>query len=475
MIMFLISAITMNAISIKIIKKPRQRLCMRKLFGTDGIRGEANKYPITAEIAMALGKAASSVLKSQARKPKFLIGKDPRLSGYMLEYALTSGICSTGADVLLVGPMPTPAIAHLTRSFAADAGIMISASHNPAHDNGIKLFDRDGFKLPDQTEERIEELILKKDLSELNVPFSSIGRAYRIDDAQGRYIEFAKGSIGNRSLKGIKVALDCANGAAYKVAPLIFSELGAELVTINNAPNGMNINKECGALHPEMVRKAVLSSKADIGITLDGDADRVIVVDEKGNILDGDTILAIAALELKSEGRLSKDTVVVTHYTNLAFDALMKENGIKVVRADNGDRYVIEEMRRNSYNLGGEQSGHIIFSDYNSTGDGTISGLQILSIISKKKNRLSKLASIYKRYPQIILNIDVREKKEIKRLNAASEIAKAEKELEGEGRLLIRYSGTQKMMRIMAEGKDEAKIKRIVSRIAECVKKEIGI
>ncbi|MFH0875152.1 MAG: phosphoglucosamine mutase [archaeon] len=447
---------------------------MRKLFGTDGIRGKANTYPITAEMALMVGKAAAIVLRNKIKKPKFLIGKDPRLSGYMLEYALTSGICSTGADVLLVGPMPTPAIAHITRSFGADAGIMISASHNPATDNGIKLFDATGFKLPDAVEEEIEKLIFKEDLSEYNVPTEQIGRAYRIDDAKGRYIEFAKASINNNSLKGIKIALDCANGASYKVSPMIFSELGADLVVINAEPDGLNINKNSGALHPEIVKVVVLENKADIGISLDGDADRVIIVDEKGNILDGDHLLSIAAIELKKKNKLAKDTVVVTHYTNLAFDDLMKKHKINVVRVDNGDRYVLEEMRKKGFNLGGEQSGHIIFSDYNSTGDGTISALQIVNILKGSKKKMSELALLLVKYPQIIVNVNVNEKKDIeKTLLIKKEIISAEKILGKYGRHLIRYSGTQNLLRIMIEGKDKKIITELANKIADAAKREL--
>ncbi|MBU0757164.1 MAG: phosphoglucosamine mutase [Nanoarchaeota archaeon] len=438
----------------------------RKLFGTDGVRGTANIYPITAEMALKIGKAAAIVLRNTVKKPKFLIGKDPRLSGYMIEYALTSGICSTGADVLLVGPMPTPAIAHLTRSFAADAGIMISASHNPATDNGIKLFDSEGFKLPDEVELEIESLVLEKDLSKHNVSPGSIGRAYRIDDAQGRYIEFAKSSISNFSLKGLKIALDCANGAAYKVAPLILSELGAELIVINNSPDGTNINKDSGALHPEVARTAVLGHSCDVGISLDGDADRVILVDDEGTILDGDNIISFSANYLKSKGKLNKNTVVVTDYSNLGLDVLMKKKGISVVRAENGDRYVIEEMRKNSYNLGGEQSGHIIFSDFNSTGDGTISALQVLRIMIESKKKLSTLAKELKKFPQVLFNIEVDKKKPLKNISGLDSLLKEIKiKFGSEGRVFLRYSGTQNLLRIMLEGKNLNEIESFGKKI----------
>jgi phosphoglucosamine mutase len=447
---------------------------MRKLFGTDGVRGEANKYPITAELALRLGKAASIVLKNSKKNAKFIIGKDPRLSGYMLEYALTSGITSTGADVLLVGPMPTPAVAHLTRSFAADAGIMISASHNPFQDNGIKLFDNKGYKLPDKIEEKIEKYVFKKDLSKYNAKPKKIGKAFRIDDAQGRYIEFAKNSINNNSLKGLKIVIDCANGAAYKVAPLIFRELGADTVVLNNHPDGLNINKECGALHPEIVMAAVLGNNADVGISLDGDADRIIAVDEKGNILDGDYLLAISAIFMKKNNRLNKNTVVVTQYTNLGFDKLMKRHGINVTRVKNGDRYVIEEMRKNNYNLGGEQSGHLIFSDYNSTGDGTISGLQILNIMKKTNKKLSKLSEKLEKFPQILINVDVKKKVPFSKLPKLKNMIKNIESKLSDGRVFVRYSGTQKLARIMVEGPNKENIEKYAKKIANQIKKEVG-
>jgi phosphoglucosamine mutase len=448
---------------------------MRKLFGTDGVRGTANKYPVTAEIALKLGKAAAVVLTEGKKKPVFLIGKDTRLSGYMLENALTAGLTSMGADVFLVGPVPTPAVAHLVRSFAADAGIMISASHNPYTDNGIKFFDLNGHKLPDDVEEKIEEIVLQKEIKTDHVTSKEIGRAHRIDDAKGRYIEFSKASIDNTSLKGLKIVLDCANGAAYKVAPDVFRELGAEVIVLSNKPDGNNINKECGALHPEVLREAVLGFQANLGITLDGDADRIFMVDEKGNILDGDYILAIAGLEFLKKKKLKNDTIVVTNYTNLAFDTLFKKHGGNVVRVKNGDRYVIEEMNKSDYNVGGEYSGHIIFSDYNSTGDGIIAGLQILRIMKEQKKSLFKLSSQLKKYPQVLLSIAVKEKKPLSKIESfQEEIKRVEEELGTEGRHLIRYSGTEKVCRIMIEGKDEDLINKIAKRISKIIKKEVG-
>jgi phosphoglucosamine mutase len=447
---------------------------MAKLFGTDGVRGKANTYPITAEIALKLGKAAAIVLKNKEnKKPVFLIGKDTRLSGYMLENALTAGLTSMGADVFLVGPVPTPAVAHLTRSFAADAGIMISASHNPSDDNGIKFFDNKGFKLPDEVENEIEKLVLSQEIKTDHVTSKDIGRAHRIDDAKGRYIEFAKNTVNNISLKGKKIVLDCANGAAYKVAPLILQELGAEVIVMFNEPDGNNINKGCGALNPDVIKKTVLENKADIGITLDGDADRVILVDDKGNIIDGDFIIAIAAIDMLQKNRLNKSAVVVTHYSNLAFDNLIKKHNGKIIRVQNGDRYVIDEMKKGNYNLGGEFSGHIIFSDYNSTGDGIIAALQILRIMQEKKKRLSELSSSLKKYPQVIISVKVKEKKPLEKITSVQkEIKTAEKLLGEKGRHLIRYSGTEMIARVMIEGEDKDLITRLANKIADAIKKE---
>ncbi len=447
---------------------------MRKLFGTDGIRGEANAYPVTAEIALSIGKAAAQVLTEGKNHPKFIIGKDTRLSGYMLEYAITSGLASAGADALLVGPMPTPAIAHLVRSFGADAGIMISASHNPAKDNGIKLFDSRGYKLPDSVEEKIERIVLGKNVGSHTSP-EKIGKAHRIDDAQGRYIEFAKGSVENISLKGLKIVIDCANGAGYKVSPLIFRELGAEVIVINNQPDGNNINQESGALHPEVAKAAVLGHQADVGITLDGDADRVIMIDEKGGIIDGDFIIALSAINLKEKGLLKNDSVVVTQYTNLAFDALMKKHGITTHRVENGDRYVIDLMRKKGFNLGGENSGHIIFSDHNSTGDGTISALQVLRIMHEENKPLSLLAGCLERYPQVLINVDVDKKVPFDKLPSVKEaLTKAEDALGKDGRIFVRYSGTQMKARVLVEGREKAVVERSARDVARSIKAAVG-
>lgn len=443
----------------------------RKLFGTDGIRGKANKYPMTPEVMLSLGKAIAQYF-SNGDTPKIIIGKDTRISGYMLETALTSGLVSMGATVLLVGPVPTPAISHLTRSFNADAGIMLSASHNPAEDNGIKIFDSKGFKLADLQEQEIESLIFS---GKINAESKKIGKAYRVEDARGRYIEFAKSSVANMSLEGIKLVVDCANGAAYKIAPQIFSELGAQVKSINDAPDGYNINRGCGALHIAGLSKSVISQKADIGIALDGDADRLIIVDSKGKVVDGDCIIACLALDLKENGRLKKDTVVATVMSNFAFENFLNSKGIKVIRAKVGDRYVIEEMSGRSLNFGGEQSGHIIYHDYSTTGDGIITALQILRLMKTKVKSVSELCAIFKPYPQVLLNVRVREKAPIEQLkNANSEIEKAQKQLKSNGRILVRYSGTENIARVMAEGRNLRKVKLITKKIADAIAKEIG-
>ncbi len=447
---------------------------MRKLFGTDGIRGKVNIFPLTGEVAFRLGQATALKFKAGKKRIKVIVGKDTRRSGYIFEYALTSGLCSMGADVYLVGPMPTPAIAHLVRSFAADAGVIISASHNPAGDNGIKFFDSHGYKLPDSVEEEIEELVSRGGIDASDVGIEDVGRAFRIDDAAGRYIEFAKGSVGNSSLQGLKVVLDCANGAAYKVAPLILSELGAEVIVYSADPDGLNINEQCGALHPEILSSAVLGNQADAGIALDGDADRVIMVDEKGKPVDGDRILAICGIELKKQGLLKSATIVGTVASSMGFEAAMKKEGISLVRTAVGDRYIIEEMRKSGYNLGGEQSGHIIISDYNTSGDGTLSALQVLAIMKKTTKKLSELGS-FEVYPQQMINIRVNSKPSLGGLREVQlAIRKAEEALGDEGRVLVRYSGTEKKCRVMVEGKDESLVRKHAKAISREIKKRIG-
>lgn len=449
---------------------------MRTLFGTDGIRGKSNTFPMTADMALKLGQAAGIVFKKKLGEEKItaIIGKDTRKSGYIFEYALTAGLCSVGIDVYLVGPMPTPAIAHLTKSFACDFGIVISASHNPASDNGIKFFDRDGYKLPDSFEEEIES-VMESEIDTTKINGIHVGKAKRIDDAAGRYIEFTKNSIKSISLEGIKVVLDCANGAAYKVAPLIFRELGADVLVLNNNPDGTNINEECGSTHPDVIRAAVLGHHADIGIALDGDADRVVMVDEKGNDVDGDHIIAMCALDMKKRGKLFHDAVVVTIMTNIGFDRAMHDKGIDVIKTKVGDRYVIEKMRKNNFTLGGEQSGHIIFGSRSTTGDGTLSALQVLALMNTSGKKLSELAQCMTSYPQVLLNVNVRQKTPIVEMPSVRDaIYDVESKLGTEGRVLVRFSGTERKCRVMVEGKDKKQIRAYAEFIVHKIDEEIG-
>jgi len=449
---------------------------MGKLFGTDGIRGVANIFPMTPEMVLSIGKATAHVFKEKCgkKKPKFVIGKDTRLSGYMIENALASGIVSVGADVLLVGPMPTPAIAHLTKALNADAGIVLSASHNPAEDNGIKIFSENGHKLSDNVEDEIEKYVLSGKIKTEHIKGDLIGKAHRVDDAKERYIEFAKASVESMSMKGLRVILDCANGAAYSTAPHILSELGAEVVVLNDRPDGLNINLDCGALHPEKMMEVVKEENAHIGIALDGDADRVIVCDENGKSVDGDHIIAICAINMKEKGTLKKNSVVVTIMTNKGFDIAMAKERIKVVKTKVGDRYVVDEMRKKGYVLGGEQSGHIIFSNYTTTGDGMISALQLLRIMKERGKKLSKLAECMTSLPQVLVNVDVKEKKDISKLKVNKNIKDAESKLGEKGRVLVRYSGTQNLCRIMIEGENKREIQKIADDIAKTMKKELG-
>ena len=449
---------------------------MGKLFGTDGIRGVANIFPMTPEMVLSIGKATAHVFKEKCgkEKPKFVIGKDTRLSGYMIENALASGIVSVGADVLLVGPMPTPAIAYLTKSLNADAGIVLSASHNPAEDNGIKIFSENGHKLSDNVEDEIEKYVLSGKIKTEHIKGDLIGKAHRVDDAKERYIEFAKASVESMSMKGLRVILDCANGAAYNTAPHILSELGAEVVVLNDRPDGLNINLDCGALHPEKMMEVVKEENAHIGIALDGDADRVIVCDENGRSVDGDHIIAICAINMKEKGALRKNSVVVTIMANKGFDIAMAKERIKVVKTKVGDRYVVDEMRKKGYVLGGEQSGHIIFSNYTTTGDGMISALQLLRIMKERREKLSKLAECMTSLPQVLVNVDVKEKKDISKLKVNKNIKDAESKLGEKGRVLVRYSGTQNLCRIMIEGENKREIQKIANDIAKTMKKELG-
>ncbi|OGP79171.1 MAG: phosphoglucosamine mutase [Deltaproteobacteria bacterium RBG_16_49_23] len=448
----------------------------RKLFGTDGIRGVANVDPMTGELAMQLGRAIAHLFKEVKGPHRIVVGKDTRLSGYMLETALASGICSMGADVWLVGPLPTPGIAFITTSMRANAGVVISASHNPYYDNGIKIFSRDGFKLPDEMEQRIEELILSNHLDSLRPTANAIGKAHRIDDVIGRYVVFLKNTFPNDlTLDGLRIALDCANGAAYRVAPTVFEELGAEVVPVGIEPDGENINARCGSLHPEVVTQLVLDEKTDIGIALDGDGDRIIFVDRYGKQVDGDHILAICGLQMLSEDRLKKGTVVTTVMSNMGLDRAIRNAGGKVVRTQVGDRYVVEEMVRGNYNLGGEQSGHTVFLDYNTTCDGILTALQLLAIMKRRERALDDLARVMEPLPQVLYNVEVREKKDLMEIpEIERRIRGIEKSLENSGRLLIRYSGTEPLLRIMVEGEDEKKLHEVAKELVELVKKHLA-
>ncbi len=446
----------------------------RKLFGTDGIRGVANVYPMTAEVAVRLGKAIAVHFRNENSRTKILIGKDTRVSGYMFESALAAGITSMGADVQLVGPLPTPAIAFLTTGMRANAGIVISASHNPYHDNGIKIFGSDGFKLPDASELAIEETVLADEPP--SIDSDRIGKAIRIDDAGGRYLEFLKHSFPRElNLEGLRIVLDCANGAAYKVAPWVFKELGAEVIKMGVHPDGFNINQECGSLYPEAVARKVKETRADVGICLDGDADRLILIDEKGNIVDGDKIIGLCAISLKNRGLLNHNTVVTTVMSNLGLEIAMENEGIKLVRSAVGDRHVVSEMRKGGFSLGGEQSGHIVFAEHSTTGDGTLAALQVLAIHRREQKPLSEIAKAITALPQTLVNIIVKEKPPIDSIPGFSEeLALVVAELGDKGRVLVRYSGTEPKARIMIEGPDEKTIAAYAERLSEKLRSSIG-
>ena len=455
----------------------------KKIFGTDGVRGVANIEPVTAETSLKLGRAAAHVFTQlnprknpPGTRPKIVLGKDTRLSGYMLENALVAGITSLGVDVLVIGPLPTPGVAYITRSLRADAGIILSASHNPYEDNGIKFFRHDGYKLDDQVEQQIEQLVFAGEIDSIRPTAGRIGRAARIDDALGRYVEFAKASFPRgMSLEEMHVAVDVANGAAYKSTPCILRELGAEVTVAHNDPNGTNINAQCGSIHPEEIQRLVKETGADVGITHDGDADRVLLCDENGEIVDGDEILAVASIDLLRTGRLEQNTVVTTVMSNFGLDETLAAQGGKVVRTKVGDRYVIEEMVQRKLNLGGEQSGHIIFRDFTTTGDGIISALQILRIMHKTGQPLSKLKTSLKKYPQAQRNLLVKEKPPLAELPAVMKLVnEIEKELSGKGRVLLRYSGTEPKIRLLIEGQEFDKIDKQANRIADAIQEAIG-
>jgi phosphoglucosamine mutase len=447
-----------------------------KLFGTDGIRGRANEFPITAEVALRVGKAVARVMRSSGQnRNRVLVGKDTRISGYMLETALTSGLVSMGMDVLLVGPLPTPAVAHLIKSMGAVAGIMLTASHNPYEDNGLKIFGPDGYKLSDELEGIIERHILGDEPEAPPLPAAQIGKAKRIDDARGRYIEFAKHTADNVPLNGMKIVLDCGNGAAYSIAPLIFQELGAEVIPVGVDPDGININAGCGALFPETAGDLVRKHNADLGVSFDGDADRVIFTDANGLVVSGDRVLALCAIGLKEQGRLKKDTLVATVMSNLGLIEAMKKQGIHVETTAVGDRNVIECIRKNGYSFGGENSGHLIFAEHSTTGDGIMSALQIIRLMKERNATMAQLSSVMREYPTQLVNLPTRSKPAIsslKKLNAL--MSEATGDFGDQGRHLIRYSGTENKIRVLVEHRDADLVDRWVSRFTDAIKEEIG-
>src|SRR5215469_4853826 len=456
----------------------------KKIFGTDGVRGTANVEPVTAETALKLGRAAGHVFKTlenQARgrgRYKIVLGKDTRLSGYMLENAISSGILSMGVDVLFIGPLPTPGVAYITRSLRADAGIVITASHNPYADNGIKFFRADGYKLDDQIEGQIDKLVFSGVIEKVRPAAEEIGKAVRIDDALGRYIEFAKsGFPKNLTLENIRIVVDCGNGAAYKSSPCVLRELGAEVIVFGNQPDGKNINENCGSMHPENLCAKVVEQKADIGIAHDGDADRVLLCDENGVLADGDDIMAIAATDMLARGTLSEKTLVSTVMSNAGLESAIRKAGGNMLRTAVGDKNVIDEMLKNGFNFGGEQSGHLIFRDFSTTGDGLIAALQILRIMRETRQPLSKLVKCWTRFPQLVTNVKVREKIPFENLDGVlAMVSAAELELKSAGgRVLLRYSGTEPKARLLLEGSDENALKVLSRKICGAIEKQIGV
>ncbi|HBH86368.1 MAG TPA: phosphoglucosamine mutase [Syntrophaceae bacterium] len=449
---------------------------MGKLFGTDGVRGVANEYPMLAEMALNIGRATAHLFKRKGHAPKILIGKDTRLSGYMFENALVSGICSMGVDAILVGVIPTPGIAFLTSSMRVDAGIVISASHNPFQDNGIKIFSGDGFKLPDEKELAIEEMIFANNMQKLHPSPSELGKAYRMDDARGRYIVFLKHSFPREyTLEGTKIVLDCAHGATYRVAPDTFFELGAEVTTLFDDPDGKNINDRCGSQHPEMLAAEVLKKGADVGFAFDGDGDRLIAVDEKGQVLTGDQIIAICANVMKKDGALTNNLVVRTVMSNIGLSVALQKIQAESVMTKVGDRYVLEEMQAKGSALGGEDSGHIIFLQHHTTGDGILTALQVLSAMKKEGKPLSELAKIMKVFPQSLINVDTKSRPEISTVpEIVSTIKLVEQKLGDRGRVLVRYSGTQNMCRVMVEGPTKEETLEYCKQIADVVRERLG-
>lgn len=450
----------------------------RKLFGTDGIRGLANEGNMTPEIAFRIGAAVTYQLRRlNSHQPRVVIGKDTRQSGYLFEQALSAGVCSQGGRVMLSGPLPTPAIAHLTTSMRADAGIVISASHNPYEDNGIKIFGGDGFKLPDAKEEELERLIESSEIDQKRPTGRKVGTAVRLDDAPGRYVAFVKQSFPSQlTLEGLRIVVDAAHGAAYKVAPAVFYELGAEVATIGVRPDGRNINKKVGAVHPQACAREVLKKKADLGIALDGDADRVIVIDEKGEKVDGDVVMALCATRMLNQRTLRKKTLVATVMSNLGLERAVSKAGGKLVRTAVGDRYVVEAMRSKGYNFGGEQSGHMIFLDHASTGDGLVAALQLLSIVLREERPLSELAAeCMQRVPQILVNAKLSERRPLSEMPKTSRTVKSvEKKLGKNGRVVVRWSGTEAKLRVMVEGEDPREIEELAHSITSAAVAELA-
>ena len=448
----------------------------RKLFGTDGIRGVANVDPMTVETALQLGRAVAYLFRQGDTRRRIVVGKDTRRSCYMFETALAAGICSMGADCWLCGPLPTPGVAHLTSTMRAEAGVVISASHNPYQDNGIKIFAADGFKLPDETEARLEQLMSSPDLDGHRVPADGVGRVTRIAGVDGRYVSFLKYAFpDDLRLDGLKIAVDCANGAAYKVGPWVFEELGADVVAIGTQPNGRNINDQCGALYPAHLQETVVKEGAQLGVALDGDADRVIIVDERGQVVDGDAVMALVGTRMLAENRLAQRTLVVTVMSNLGLERCVAAAGGQLLRTPVGDRYVVDEMRRGGYNLGGEQSGHLIFLDHATTGDGVLAALQVLATMLRTGKPVSELAAIMTRYPQVLVNFKVAEKRPLEQMpEVLRAIEAAEARLKGDGRVLVRYSGTEAKARVMVEGPDTGVIESLAQEIAELLRRCCG-
>jgi phosphoglucosamine mutase len=448
----------------------------RHLFGTDGVRGTANVHPMTCEVALGLGRAVAYQARAGDHRHRIVIGKDTRLSGYMLEMAFASGVCSMGVDALLVGPMPTPGVAYLTRNMRADAGVVISASHNPYQDNGIKIFARDGFKLPDAKELELEQLMEDERVGKVRPTKGAVGKAQRIDDALGRYIVSLKDVLPHDlDLSGLKIVVDCANGAAYKVAPLVLNELGATVYPLGISPDGRNINRRCGALYPAQLQKAVVQKGAHIGLALDGDADRLIVVDDRGEVVDGDCLLAIGAWDMLQRKVLPKKTVVATIMSNLALDHKIAELGGKVVRANVGDRYVVSQMRQHGYRFGGEQSGHLVYLDHSTTGDGMLAALKLLTVLRREGRPMSELKKLLVPYPQALINVEVKRKEPLESLPAVQkEMRAVERELGQDGRLMVRFSGTEPKVRVLVEGPNAKTVNALAKRVAQALKAALG-